>query len=103
MMHDFALTDRYVVLLDLPVTFNLAAISAGLELPTSGTRRTQPCRGLYLQAMFAAARGDDATTRMLTDQMTRRKVPGRVGAVLWLVAQARTLSALTRGDFEAAY
>jgi carotenoid cleavage dioxygenase-like enzyme len=33
MMHDFALTDRYVVLLDLPVTFSLKAVSAGVELP----------------------------------------------------------------------
>jgi carotenoid cleavage dioxygenase-like enzyme len=33
MMHDFALTSRYVVLLDLPVTFSLSAVSAGRELP----------------------------------------------------------------------
>src|ERR1700722_6536843 len=33
MMHDFALTQRYVVLLDLPVTFSLTAVAAGRELP----------------------------------------------------------------------
>jgi carotenoid cleavage dioxygenase len=33
MMHDFALTSTYVVLLDLPVTFSLNAVSAGKELP----------------------------------------------------------------------
>jgi carotenoid cleavage dioxygenase-like enzyme len=33
MMHDFALTGRYVVLLDLPVTFSMAAVSAGKEMP----------------------------------------------------------------------
>ena len=33
MMHDFALTGSYVVLLDLPVTFSLDAVSAGLKLP----------------------------------------------------------------------
>ena len=33
MMHDFALTARYVVLLDLPVTFSMDAVSAGLKLP----------------------------------------------------------------------
>jgi DNA-binding CsgD family transcriptional regulator len=65
--------------------------------------RLLECRGLYLQAMLAAARGDDATTRMLTDQMTRWAIPRRVGVILRLAAQARTLSALTRGDFEAAY
>jgi len=33
MMHDFALTARYVVLLDLPVTFCLNAVTVGKELP----------------------------------------------------------------------
>jgi len=33
MMHDFALTSRYLVLLDLPVTFSMDAVSAGLKLP----------------------------------------------------------------------
>ncbi|MCW2575325.1 MAG: 9-cis-epoxycarotenoid dioxygenase, partial [Modestobacter sp.] len=33
MMHDFALTERYVVLLDLPVTFSMDAASAGSQLP----------------------------------------------------------------------
>lgn len=32
-MHDFALTQKYVVLYDLPVTFNMDAVSAGSELP----------------------------------------------------------------------
>ena len=33
MMHDFALTSGYVVLLDLPVTFSLDTVSAGVKLP----------------------------------------------------------------------
>jgi len=33
MMHDFALTGKYVVFFDLPVTFSLDAVSAGKELP----------------------------------------------------------------------
>lgn len=33
MMHDFALTGSYVVLLDLPVTFSLDAVAAGKKLP----------------------------------------------------------------------
>ena len=65
--------------------------------------RLLECRGLYLQAMLAAARGDDAATMMLTDQMTSWAAPRRAGAVLRLAAQARALSALTKGDFEAAY
>jgi DNA-binding NarL/FixJ family response regulator len=58
---------------------------------------------VYLQAMLAAARGDEAATRTLADQMTQWSAPRGVGAILQLAAQARTLSALTRGDFEAAY
>jgi DNA-binding CsgD family transcriptional regulator len=65
--------------------------------------RLLECRGLYLQAMLAAARGDAAATKTLTDQMTQWSAPRRVGAILRLAAQARTLAALTRGDFEAAY
>ena len=33
MMHDFALTENYVVFFDLPVTFSMDAVSAGKELP----------------------------------------------------------------------
>ena len=33
MMHDFALTGKYVVFFDLPVTFSLDAVSDGKELP----------------------------------------------------------------------
>jgi carotenoid cleavage dioxygenase len=33
MMHDFALTERYVVLFDLPVTFSMDAAAAGSQLP----------------------------------------------------------------------
>jgi DNA-binding CsgD family transcriptional regulator len=35
--------------------------------------------------------------------MTRWAIPRRAGVILRLAAQARTLAALTRGDFEAAY
>ena len=33
MMHDFALTGKYLVLLDLPVTFSMNAVTEGKELP----------------------------------------------------------------------
>jgi carotenoid cleavage dioxygenase len=33
MMHDFALTERYVVLFDLPITFSMDAAAAGSKLP----------------------------------------------------------------------
>jgi len=33
MIHDFALTEKYVVLFDLPVTFSMTAASAGTKMP----------------------------------------------------------------------
>jgi carotenoid cleavage dioxygenase-like enzyme len=33
MMHDFALTEKYVVLFDLPVTFSMEAVAGGSPLP----------------------------------------------------------------------
>jgi carotenoid cleavage dioxygenase-like enzyme len=33
MMHDFALTEKYVVLFDLPVTFDMTAVAAGVQMP----------------------------------------------------------------------
>ena len=46
MMHDFALTDRYVVLFDLPVTFSMDAVSAGRKLPYTWNPAHQPRVGL---------------------------------------------------------
>jgi carotenoid cleavage dioxygenase-like enzyme len=46
MMHDFALTERYVVLLDLPVTFSMAAAAAGAQLPYTWNPSHQPRIGL---------------------------------------------------------
>ena len=68
--------------------------------------RLLECLGWYLQAMLAAVHGDDATTRVLTDQMTRWGGPLRRVGACWSgsrLFQARTLSALGQGYFEAAY
>jgi carotenoid cleavage dioxygenase-like enzyme len=46
MMHDFALTANYVVLLDLPVTFSLKAVEAARELPYVWNPEHQPRVGL---------------------------------------------------------
>jgi carotenoid cleavage dioxygenase len=46
MMHDFALTDRYVVLFDLPVTFSLDAVAAGVQLPYTWNPKHQARVGL---------------------------------------------------------
>ena len=46
MMHDFALTERYVVLLDLPVTFSVDAAVAGAQLPYAWNPSHPPRVGL---------------------------------------------------------
>jgi carotenoid cleavage dioxygenase len=46
MMHDFALTATHVVLLDLPVTFSLNAVTEGRELPYVWNPEHQPRVGL---------------------------------------------------------
>ncbi|MGY1590777.1 carotenoid oxygenase family protein [Geodermatophilus sp. SYSU D00708] len=46
MMHDFALTERYVVLLDLPVTFSMDAAMAGVRLPYAWNPAHPPRIGL---------------------------------------------------------
>jgi len=54
MMHDFALTGKYVVLLDLPVTFSLDAVSAGLKLPYTWNPAHQARVGLLPRSGTAA-------------------------------------------------
>jgi len=46
MMHDFALTGRYVVLFDLPVTFSMDAVAAGRKLPYTWNAAHQARVGL---------------------------------------------------------
>jgi carotenoid cleavage dioxygenase-like enzyme len=50
MMHDFALTERYVVLLDLPVTFSMDAAAAGSQLPYTWNPAHEPRVGLLARA-----------------------------------------------------
>ncbi len=50
MMHDFALTAAYVVLLDLPVTSSMDAVSAGLKLPYTWNPAHQARVGLLPRA-----------------------------------------------------
>jgi carotenoid cleavage dioxygenase-like enzyme len=56
MMHDFALTGRYVVLLDLPVTFSLNAVTAGREFPYVWNQGHQARVGLLPRDGGAAVR-----------------------------------------------
>ena len=50
MMHDFALTERYVVLFDLPVTFSMEAAVAGAQLPYAWNGSHPPRVGLLPRA-----------------------------------------------------
>ena len=59
--------------------------------------------GRYLQAVVAAARGDDERTRDLTEALVQWGGPRGIQVGLWHAWQARGLAALGRGDFEEAY
>jgi DNA-binding CsgD family transcriptional regulator len=74
----------------------------GLALCETHNYRLMRWQGLFLQALVAGARGDEAGFK-LTDEMIRWAVPRRAGAVTAYVAHVKTLAALSRGDFEAAF
>jgi DNA-binding CsgD family transcriptional regulator len=59
--------------------------------------------GQFLQALVATGRGDHATSRALTERMSRWAAPRRVGVVSAYVWHVKTLDALSRGDFDEAY
>ncbi len=56
-----------------------------------------------LQALLAAARGDSASVRAISDEVIGWAVPRRAGAMVNYVLHARALDAIGRGDFENAY
>src|SRR4029077_12939769 len=57
----------------------------------------------HVQALMAAARGDDARARSLTDGMLQWAAPRQMRSVQLAAWHARALAALGRGDFEDAY
>jgi DNA-binding CsgD family transcriptional regulator len=59
--------------------------------------------GLFLRALVAANRGDEDTSRTLTDQMSRWAAPRRIGVVSAYVWHVKTHVALSHGDFDEAY
>ena len=59
--------------------------------------------GLFLQALVASNRGDQATSRRVTDEMSRWASPRRVGLVTAYVWHVKALAALSGGDFDEAY
>ena len=68
MMHDFALTDRYVVLFDLPVTFSMDAVAAGRKLPYTWNGAHQARVGLLPRAGRNADQHTDQNADKYADQ-----------------------------------
>jgi DNA-binding CsgD family transcriptional regulator len=75
----------------------------GLALCRANGYRLLEWPGLFLQALLAAARGDDDSTLALTREMLTWAEPRMVRSVQYYAAHARALSALGRGDFESAF
>lgn len=59
--------------------------------------------GLFLQALVAANRGDEAASLAQTASLNRWAAPRRVGVVSAYAWHVRTHAALARGDFDEAY
>jgi DNA-binding CsgD family transcriptional regulator len=60
-----------------------------------------PCR--FIQALVAAARGDEKRAQELTDEVVQWTAPRRMRVGDWYACQVRGLVALGQGDFEEAY
>ncbi len=56
-----------------------------------------------LQALLAAARGESASVRAISDEVIGWAVPRRAGAMTNYVLHARAVDAIGRGAFEDAY
>jgi carotenoid cleavage oxygenase len=85
MMHDFSLTDKYVVLYDLPVTFDAAQV-----LPASAPRWLQLPARLALQSLIGRVRVPSPISAMMnrnpkhSDRMPyawNPKYPARIGVM----------------------
>jgi DNA-binding CsgD family transcriptional regulator len=59
--------------------------------------------GIFLQALVASNRGDHATSRRLTGDMSRWASPRRAGIVTAYVWHVKALTASSAGDFDEAY
>jgi DNA-binding CsgD family transcriptional regulator len=81
----------------------LALTDEGLRLCQTYNYSLLQWVGQFLQALVATGRGDRATGRTLTEQMSRWAAPRRIGVVAAYVMHVRTLAALSRGDFDEAY
>ena len=77
MMHDFALTENYVVFFDLPVTFSMDAVSAGRELPYTWNPAHQARVGLLPRSGSSAGGRAVAGDRPLLGLPHAQRLRGR--------------------------
>ena len=80
-----------------------AQAAQGRDLGEANSYQLLSTEFLYQRALVAAARGDEAATRALTDEMTLWATPRGVGSYLSCASHARALAALGQGRFEDAY
>jgi len=80
-----------------------AQAAQGKDLGEAHSYQLLSTEFLYQRALVAAARGDEAATRALTDEMTLWATPRGVGSYLSCASHARALAALGKGRFEDAY
>ena len=77
-IHDCQITDRFVIVLDLPVTFSMAALIGGHTFPFAGTNRIRPelvcCRA-------TAARKTSYGARLTRATSSTRQMPSMVPMV----------------------
>jgi carotenoid cleavage dioxygenase len=103
MVHDCAITERYVVLFDLPVTFSLEAAGAGWRLPYRWNPEHPPRIGLLpLDGPAAAVRWFDAPSCYVFHTLNAYDVvaDGRDQVVVDLVRHPRMFATLHTGPYE---
>jgi carotenoid cleavage dioxygenase-like enzyme len=103
MVHDCAITERYVVLFDLPVTFSLEAAGAGWRLPYRWNPEHPPRIGLLpLDGPASATRWFDAPSCYVFHTLNAYDVvaDGRDQVVVDLVRHPRMFATLHTGPYE---
>ncbi|HEX3311950.1 MAG TPA: helix-turn-helix transcriptional regulator, partial [Streptosporangiaceae bacterium] len=80
-----------------------ALLAESLPLCEQNGYRLLGWSATYVQALLAAARGEDASVRSLTEEVTRWAEPRGVLVVQQYCSHAKALAALGRGAFDEAY
>ena len=81
----------------------LGLADEGLRLSEAHGYQLAPWPLQLVRGLIAAARGDYATAGDLSSQMIRWAAPREIGGLRTFARHVRTLTALSRGDFDEAY